>query len=254
MPPIDPTQDDDETQVGGGSLHPSNRSNDRVLSWDLGHVATQLNLLGRLKDRDDVNSFWPRLAPKGSEEFLLTSTILAKRIAPMVDAIERLQAFANLGRIAAYPEPRVILILQNSPIEFSMSGVVDAYKAIRDDIIPWRARHNKEFAALEQAEKLLRLRGLQFELKRTQASSHSALDLEVKMIEVEKQRLEVLAQTANLKASQVRLAIEVMEKLFPSATEQQRLENFSQVLTAIGNLDAVYVAPKALPPDGSKPS
>jgi len=86
-------------------------------------------------------------------------------------------------------EPRIVAITQQSPVNVSMTGIPEAYKALREDIMPWRRKHQKEIAKLNEKEKQAEIERKKAEVAEATARTDRER-AEAEKIRAESQRIE----------------------------------------------------------------
>jgi hypothetical protein len=182
----------------------------------------------RLREHYVLLLKFPRFEP------LLTVDLLRSKVLPVLEAIAAIERLVN--PTAELP-PRIVSLTQNSPVEVSMDGIADAYKAVREDIIPWRREHEKELARLEEHERAAEIAGKKAEVAESEARSAKER-AEAQRILADANRLHAEAEKMRfeLKKAKVELAFIVIDKLKPGATEIERLELFARLLPQLETL------------------
>jgi hypothetical protein len=115
-----------------------------------------------------------------------------------------------------------------------MVGIPEAYKALRDDLIPWRIKHQKNIAKLNEQEKLLEIERKKAEIAEATARNEKET-AEAKKIRAETQRIEAEARKIQfeLKKEQIAFAYSFVEKIAPDANHVERLTLFKELLPHI---------------------
>ena len=164
----------------------------------------------------------------------LTAMLLSQRVAPLIKAITDLQLALN--PTLAKPA-RIASISQASPIEVSFEGIAEAYKALREDIVPWRQRHQKELAALEEAVRREEIAKKKSEVVLAEAKTATQI-AEAKKLAAEAAALEqeVESKRFHLKREKVEFAVDLAAKMLPSGTHLDRIELVTRLLPTLDTL------------------
>lgn len=166
----------------------------------------------------------PPLSPK-----LLTDTV-----APLLQAVFELQKTLRLKQRA---KPRIASISQSSPIEASLEGVADAYKALREDIIPWRRRHQKELAVLAESELAQDIAKKKAEVTLSEAQTAAQLaEARKALAESKKIEQEVEAARFALNRAKFEFVVEMAEKMLPKGSDIERIELVTRLLPNVETL------------------
>lgn len=164
----------------------------------------------------------------------LTPALLTLRVIPILSALCEMEKIINGNSVT---EPRIVAITQQSPVNVSMIGIPEAYKALREDIIPWRRRHQKEIAKLNEKEKKAEIERKKAEVAEATGRTEKEI-AEAQKIRAESHRIE--AETTKLrfelKKEQVEFAYSLVEKIAPDANHVERLTLFKELLPHVETL------------------
>jgi hypothetical protein len=89
--------------------------------------------------------------------------------------VVELQAAFNAVQNKENQEIRILSITQRSPISLSLSAGAEAIKAILEVIVPWRRKHAKIMAEIEERSARLSLELQKAEINEKNATTESAL-------------------------------------------------------------------------------
>ncbi len=156
-------------------------------------------------------------------DFVLTQDALSHTIVPFVDALQETQRVIDL--ICNKP-PSIIkiqTISQNSPVGIALEGVADAIKLFIDVVVPWRREHAKQMAKYEEQLKLLQIEKDRAEVLETRAR-------------IQRERSELEKIGAEITEKRISLALKVLENLPGDYSEVQRHYYINQLLEPLGVL------------------
>lgn len=158
----------------------------------------------------------------------LTPELLSSSVLPVLSAICQIEKVVNKHILE---EPRIVAISQQSPVNVSMAGIPEAYKALREDIMPWRRRHNKKIANLNVQEKRAEIERKRAEVAEATARTQKQR-AEADKIRAEAQRIEAEARKLEfeLKKEQIDFAYSLAKKMAPDATTVEQLALFKELL------------------------
>jgi hypothetical protein len=174
----------------------------------------------------------------------LTPEFLVREVAPYLDALARIQAFAD--RAAGRPpnDVRIRALTQSSPISVSLDGAAEAVEVIQDVVVPWKREHAKTLAQLDEQEKIVQIEKHKAEVLETRARAHrerseaKRIDAEIEprltqaqldryVLETERLRLEI-------EEKKIGLAMTILEKLALTLDDNQKQALCVQLLRPLG--------------------
>jgi hypothetical protein len=164
----------------------------------------------------------------------LTPELLEHTILPIISSLCEIQKILNTESEC---QPRIVAISQSSPVKTSIQGIPDAYKVLRDDIVPWRRKYQKEMSDLEKQEKQVDIEKKKAEVMESSARTEKEI-AEAAKIRAESQKLEAEAAQLRfqLKKEQIEFVYTLVEKLSPDADKVERLTLFTQLLPQVETL------------------
>ena len=177
----------------------------------------------------------------------LTPELLTSRVIPVLSALCKIEKVVNKN---ICEEPRIVAISQQSPVNVSMTGIPEAYKALREDIMPWRRKHNKKIAELNEQEKQADIERKRAEVAEATARTEKER-AEAAKIRAESLRIEAEARKLEfaLKKEQIEFAYSLVNKMAPDATQVEQLTLFKELLPHLEAL-SLSNAGLSLPDDG----
>lgn len=162
---------------------------------------------------------------------VLTPFTLSADILPLIEAIFHIQRI--IGRKIA-TSPRIVFIGQSSPVNISLTGIPEAYKLLRDDLIPWRRAHQKAISNLEEQKRnaeVFRLRAESDEIAaRTKQAEAEAARLKS---EAKKMQLQYEKDMFELRKMKIDFIYDLVLKLAPNASHAEKLSLFNELLPQI---------------------
>lgn len=176
----------------------------------------------------------PQLTP----EYLLTV------VGPYLKAISDLQQILDEMLERAPGKVHIQSITQHSPISVSLDGAGEAVEAIKNTVVPWRRRHLEQLAHLALTEKQVEIeikraevleRRARAEKDRQEAERLSA-EATLKRAEADRIKMENEKLHQELHSAKIKLALEVMERLTPDLSDEQRLMYTTRLLEPLSIL------------------
>lgn len=185
-------------------------------------------------------------APTVPVQARLTVQYLEKDVAPFLNAISEIQRLLDelLGRDVKDVVVRVIT--QNSPIGVSLEGVSDTFLAVTDLVIPWKRKHAEKMAEYARRVKQYELEKKRIELqeanlqitKSQQEIEKSSVEISKMEAEAEKIRIENEKGKVELQRAKIQLALDILEKVAPKLSEQDKLAALVKLLPLLDTVIA----------------
>ncbi len=183
-------------------------------------------------------------SPVRGKTLLLTPHNLAFRVIPYLECLCAIQAVINDIRGTKNTGIRIRRIEQNSPLNIEIDGVAEALKVVREDIVPWRRRHQKAMAQLQEVSKQVEIENSKAELleirARAMKSRREAQKITGEALktyqEAAKLKLENEKMGLELQKAKFDLAIQTLEKVSPHVPEKERLHYVLQLVPLIDHL------------------
>jgi len=188
-----------------------------------------------------------RIRLTSSAEISLTSTSLQSLIVPYLKALTDLQSLIDeiFHRLESN-EVTIKFITQNSPINVGINGAVEATQLIQETVIPWKREHAQAMAKLLETEKMVEIEKKKAEVlqvralatkERTEADRLRA-EIVLQLEQAEKLRLENERLRLEIKRAKLELAFEILNKLYPSLDEKDKVDYLMKLLPIIDTLAA----------------
>lgn len=196
---------------------------------------------------DFEKSLITRIRLTSPARILLTSNSLQSLIVPYLKAVTDLQSLIDeiFQRTEASEVP-IKFITQNSPITVGINGAVEATQLIQETIIPWKKEHAQAMAKLLETEKVVEIEKKKAEVlqaralatkERAEADKLQA-EITLQLEQAEKLRLENEKLRLEIKRAKVELAFEILNKLYPSLDERDKVGYLMKLLPIIDTLAA----------------
>jgi hypothetical protein len=174
----------------------------------------------------------------------LTPEFLTNNVTPYLDALRDMESL--VGEIKGYGPSHVVitLIRQRSPIEVNLKGAGEAVDSLKEDIIPWRRKNAKKIAELKAKEL-----EVQIEIKKAEAEQVVAkaekehaetekvfVESEKVRWEIEQKKIETDRLRFELKMDKFQLALEMVSKMNPELTYEEKITRAHQMLKSVETL------------------
>lgn len=117
------------------------------------------------------------------------------------------------------------------PIEISLSGIADAISILQEFIVPWRREHSKKLAELELAEVAKANANKTLERQTLDANESDKIQKEILELAASQE-----LQRKKLQIEQMKLALEIIEKINPDLSEEQKLLYSMKLLAPLETL------------------
>lgn len=211
-------------------------------------LAAKLEQQERQRQFPAVISFEFQMEPhqQGAAPQPLTPQFLTSEVAPYLDAIADLQNVIDLIHERSPSRVLVRSLSHWSPISVSLDGAPEAIKMILEVVVPWRRKHAKTLAQLEEQEKLIQIERLKAEVVQIQANAQRERseanrnevesDSRFTQARLDKLLLEREHLRLDLEQKRIGLVLEVMEKQGSNLDEDQRLMIGFQLMRPLGVL------------------
>lgn len=157
------------------------------------------------------------------QDFVLTQDTLSHTIIPFVDALQETQWIIDSICNKPLTTTKIQTISQNSPVGVALEGVADAIKLFIDVVVPWRREHAKQMAEYEEQLKLLQIEKDRAEVLETRAR-------------IRRERSELERIEAEITEKRISLALKVLKHLPGDYSEVQRHYYIDQLLEPLGVL------------------
>lgn len=174
----------------------------------------------------------------------LTPSVLAEQIVPYIEALRTIQKVSD--DIRGYHDRDVIvrLIKQSSPFEFSLEGAADAVDSLKEDIVPWRRKNAQRIANLKASEleveiekKKAEADQIQIRIEKEEAETEQVkVDTESKRWEIEQKKVATEKMRFELKMEKFQLALEMVSKLNPDLSYEEKITRTHQMLASVETL------------------
>lgn len=194
-----------------------------------------------------------------SENQRLTSHYLTTTVGPYLEAVSAIQHIINEMHGNEMREVIVRTITYASPINVSLEGAAEATELVRDLIVPWRREHAHQMAHLEQREKTALIESYEAEAAESQARAQRELTEANKVeaetslartrAEVERMNLENEKLRLEIQEAKIRLALNVLDRLTPQLSDEQRISYAIQLLEPLGVLTSSPLQLALVEPD-----
>lgn len=174
----------------------------------------------------------------------LTPDYLYEKVAPYLQAIEKIQQFIDELQKNEHYSTRITKISQNSPISVSLDGASEAIQIIKETVTPWRRRHVETMANLAEQEKVVEIENAKASVlaKRAEAvkerveSEKLKAEIDKSRQETERLKLENKRLRLEIEKEKVQLALNILAQIAPNLSEKDKV---SYLLQLIQPLDVV---------------
>lgn len=171
----------------------------------------------------------------------LSPGVISSEISPFVSATAELQSIINQMKGVPSEEVVVRLISHSSPININFDGAKEAVREIKEDIIPWRRKHAKKIARLQEQEKQVEIESKKAEILEKQAKGQAetdkvAAEASIQCATAERMKIENDRLRLELHREQIQLALDMIEKFAPGMSEQERITYVIKLLPPINTL------------------
>jgi hypothetical protein len=197
----------------------------------------------------------------------LTPQILYTEVAPYLRAIADLQSLSDDVRHVSLHEVYITSITQQSLIGVNIEGGGEAIKVVQDTIVPWRRKHARAVAEIDEKDKLAEIEKKKAEALKVRAEAEkdrqeaARLKAEADRIkeEAERQRLENAKLRQELAHQEMRFILEVLEKLggdlrtLPDAVKSALMDRVSAPLKVLVQSGMQMSPGRLLPQPTPKP-
>jgi len=173
------------------------------------------------------------------KEETLTPTLLVGQITPYLLALSDLQKVIDSVKGQFFKPIGIKSISQNTPISIGLDGAAEATEVVRDMVVPWRRKHSKEIAQLEEQEKLVQIESTRAEVLETRARAQKErvetkkIEIETE-VEIERRRLENEKLRLEIEEARINLALKILDKLSPELSQEQRILYVMHLLKPLG--------------------
>ncbi len=174
----------------------------------------------------------------------LTPEYLQASIIPYLQALADMQHVIDEARGRPPSEVAIKSISQASPVTVAVDGIADAYKALTEDLVPWKRDHAQEMAKLAEREKQVELALKEAEsLERrahaaTQEAEAEKLRAEATKLAEEARMIALENETRKLKLldEKMLLAERIIEKTKPGLSKKRKGELVAKLLPSVDTL------------------
>lgn len=164
-------------------------------------------------------------------QLYLTPKSLTSSILPAITALCEIEKIINPENPV---QPRIVAITQSSPISVSAVGLPEAYRVLREDIIPWRRKHGQELSLLIEDEKKAEIEKKRAEvaeaIARTEKDVAEAAKIRAEAVRIETENRQKQFQITK---EQIEFVVSLVEKLKPESSEVDRFILFKDLLPHI---------------------
>jgi len=164
-------------------------------------------------------------------EDALTPYFLLTTLGPFLQAIAEIQY--SIDEIQGNNRSKVLIkvIAQQSPISITLEGAAKAVEIVGNLVIPFRRKHQKQLALLQEQEKKVEIGNRKAEIleKRAKAAKDRAEATKVaaeaakQHAETERALLENEKVRIELHRAKIQLALEILSQAAPSLTETEKI-------------------------------
>jgi len=175
---------------------------------------------------------------------------LANTISPYLQAIADLQHLIDEIKNQPKKKVKVINITQGSAL-ISLEGATEAIELIMSVVVPWRHKHAKTMAKLEESEKQVQIESAKADIlaNRKQAATDkekAEIELARQRVEVEKLELENAKLRLELHREKIQLALDVVNRINPNFAEAAKIDYITRLLGPLDVLISSDLEPKLL--------
>jgi hypothetical protein len=171
----------------------------------------------------------------------LTPDYLADTVTPFLRGIAELQAIIDEINGKERSIVRIKRLAQWSPINVNLQGGAEALEAIQDAVVPWRIKHKKEIANLQEQEKRAEIEVRKAEiLEKKSLAAKSKAEAKKLAAEAARQREEAEAlklenekQRLELHRAKIQLALDILSMVAPNLTESDKIAYVVKLLPPI---------------------
>ncbi len=177
-------------------------------------------------------------AKRGDEK--LTVDYLQTAVLPYLQAVEQLQQI--IASVTKMEPPSIeVKSITIGSIDVSMSGVAEALRTVRDFVVPWRRKHDKEITGLDGLEKAAAVKKAEAEAYAQKAASETAVarekaTVERMFLENDALRLEIEKNKVALHESKIKLSLNVMNSFNVELPEERKIDYVMRLLEPLNML------------------
>jgi len=180
----------------------------------------------------------------------LTPQFMADTLIPYLQAVANLQQIIDQAQGNPAQLVRIKSIREGSAL-VSLEGASQAIELIMSILVPWRYKHTKAMAQLQEGEQQAKIEQIKTDIlaKRLQTAKDrqtAEVSLAKQYAEVERLKLENEKLRLELDRSRVQLALEVLEKVNPDLSEIDKFRYTNQLLNTLDILTSSPLDPKLL--------
>jgi hypothetical protein len=213
---------------------------DRGIDWLSHQPETPLSQLSTVSTRIVLNIE----GESGSSAHQLSPDYLMTVVSPYLKAIADLQQIIDEISERTPGKVQINSITQHSPISVSLDGAGEAIEVIKNTVVPWRRKHIEQLAHLSLTEKQVEIeikraevleRRARAEKDRKEAERLSA-ETSLKRAEAERIKMENEKLHQELHSAKIKLALEIIEKLNSTLSEEQMITYTARLLEPLSFL------------------
>jgi hypothetical protein len=158
----------------------------------------------------------------------LTPRILTDRISPYLDTVVQLQQSIDRLNNVENDDIDIVSITHQSPVIAALAGVVTAFGAIAEYVLPERNRLALEQKAADIAKTRAEAAGQ--ELQNQKSQDALGFDRELREIEVAMKRAELEEKLLILAEKKMELLLRIYERYAPNVPPEKRIEEAARLL------------------------
>lgn len=167
------------------------------------------------------------LTSVGEQRF--TSKFLHRYFSPYIEALSDLQRIIDEVSDNPISEIKINSIKKYNPFNVNIEGTVKAAEFIREIIVPWRRKHAKAMAKLEEQQKIIEIEASKSEIEKTRLENTEKHKLELERIKLENEKLRL-----ELQESKINLALGMIESLAPDMNQSEKIKYVIELLRPLG--------------------
>src|SRR5262245_52971538 len=164
-------------------------------------------------------------------EDALTPSFLLATLGPFLQAIADIQYSIDESQRNKRSKVLIKAITQQSPITITMEGAAKAVEIVGNLVIPFRRKHQKKLALLQEQEKKAEIGNRKAEILEKQAKAAKdraeakkvAAEAAKQHAEAERALLENEKVRIELHRAKIQLALEILSQVAPSLTETEKI-------------------------------
>ncbi|MBC7878956.1 MAG: DUF1232 domain-containing protein [Anaerolineales bacterium] len=176
------------------------------------------------KSGGSTEDFQTKIVPKlvviiilvSKKEYEFTPEYIHTVVNPFINSIIEIQHIIDEITGLQPQEVKVLSITRNSPLSVSLDGASQAIRIFQETFVPWRSKHARLLAQLEEEEKRAEIIIKRIQAQRDHVET-SKLEEELRRHKIENDKLQLELQKINFE-----IAVGMLEKIKQNLSDEQK--------------------------------